>query len=151
MKQIVYIDMDGPMVDFESGIARLDPSVVEEFAGRLDEVPGIFGLMDPTPGAVDAFHRIADRYDTYLLSTAPWENPSAWADKLAFVHRSLGRVAGTPAYKRLIISHNKHLNRGDYLVDDRPNNGASEFEGEWIHYGSKAFPNWDAVLERLGV
>jgi len=56
---------------------------------------------------------------------------------------------GTPAYKRLILSHHKQLNRGDFLVDDRPNNGASEFEGEWLRFGSERFPGWDAVLEYL--
>jgi hypothetical protein len=32
------------------------------------------------------------------------------------------------------------LNRGDFLVDDRPKNGADQFAGEWIHFGSEAFP-----------
>ena len=38
---------------------------------------------------------------------------------------------------------------GDYLIDDRRFNGASEFTGEWIHFGSEKFPNWNSVLKYL--
>ena len=83
--------------------------------------------------------------DTYILSTAPWDNPSAWQHKVEWVRQHLGSVAGTPAYKRLIVSHHKNLNRGDYLIDNRPNNGASEFEGEWVKFGAVKYPDWSAV------
>ena len=35
------------------------------------------------------------------------------------------------------------------IVDDNPNNGAEDFPGEWIHFGSQQFPDWDAVEEYL--
>ena len=38
---------------------------------------------------------------------------------------------------------------GDILIDDRPNNGANNFRGEWIHFGSEKYPNWPAVLDYL--
>lgn len=145
-KKIVYVDMDNVLVDFPSGIARLDESTIKEYEGSLDEVPGIFGLMDPLCGAVEGFKRLAARYDTYILSTAPWENPSAWSDKLLWVKRHLGQAA----YKRLILSHNKHRNAGDYLIDDRTKNGAGDFEGELILFGSEQYPDWAAVLRYLG-
>ncbi|SLB96115.1 Uncharacterised protein [Mycobacteroides abscessus subsp. abscessus] len=56
---------------------------------------------------------------------------------------------GSVAYKRLILSHHKHLNRGDYLVDDRGANGADRFEGEWIKFGSTEFPDWKTVTAHL--
>jgi hypothetical protein len=40
---------------------------------------------------------------------------------------------------------------GDYLIDDRRFNGASEFKGEWIHFGSDSFPKWRSVLEYLNL
>ena len=99
----------------------------------MDDVPGIFALMDPMPGAIEAFNELAKVYDTYILSTAPWNNPSAWEDKIEWVQKHLGDAA----HKRLILSHNKHLNMGDYLIDDRLANGADKFQGEHIHFGQE--------------
>jgi 5'-nucleotidase len=152
-KKIIYIDLDGPTVDFESGIAQLHSATKAEYAGRLDEVPGIFGLMQPTVGAIEAITVLAEHFDVYFLSTAPWENPSAWSDKVLFVQRHFPVIG----HKRLILSHNKHLNRGDYLIDDRPNNGAAEFQGEWIKYGHAYYQNhpdkqsytWATILDYL--
>ncbi|CDF34473.1 5 nucleotidase deoxy cytosolic type C [Chondrus crispus] len=145
MKKILYLDMDNVLVDFESGIARVGESIKAEYMGRLDEVPGIFSLMDSMPGAIAAFHELSGLFDTYILSTAPWENPSAWSDKLLWVKRHIG----DSAHKRLILSHHKHLNEGAYLVDDRTKNGAASFGGEHIHFGTDRFPGWDAVTNYL--
>lgn len=143
--KILYIDMDNVLVDFRSGIEQLSPEITTTYAGRLDEVPGIFSLMASVPDAVDSFKHLADLYDTYILSTSPWENPSAWSDKLLWVKQHLGE----PAHKRLILSHHKNLNTGHYLVDDRTKNGADRFTGEHIHFGSEAFPDWKAVVAYL--
>lgn len=145
MKKVLYVDMDNVLVDFVSGIEQLDPSVRFAYDGRMDEVPGIFSLMAPMPGAIEAFKELAVLYDAYILSTAPWENPSAWSDKLLWVKNHLGEVA----HKRLILSHHKNLNDGDYLVDDRTKNGADAFSGEHIHFGTEAFPDWRAVMTYL--
>ena len=83
--------------------------------------------------------------DTYLVSTASWENSSAWSDKNEWVKKYLGESA----HKRLILSHHKNLNRGDYLIDDRTANGAGEFQGEHIHFGTEKFPVWKSVLDYL--
>lgn len=145
MKKVLYVDMDNVLVDFPSGIAQLDESVQKEFEGRLDEVPGIFSLMLPMPKAIESFKELAELFDTYILSTAPWENPSAWSDKLLWVKNHIGEKA----HKRLILSHHKNLNDGAYLVDDRTKNGADAFAGEHIHFGTGQYPDWDSVLEYL--
>ena len=44
-KKILYFDMDGVLVDFQSGIDKLSEEVKKEYEGRVDEVPGIFSLM----------------------------------------------------------------------------------------------------------
>ena len=144
-KKRLFFDMDNVLVDFASGIARLNEATKQEYEGRLDEVPGIFALMDPMPGAIDAVHRLAEKYDVYILSTAPWKNPYAWADKVAWVTKYLDDVL----HKRLILSHHKDLVKGDYLIDDRSKHGADTFEGEWIQFGSVKFPDWKAVLTYL--
>lgn len=149
MKKILYIDMDNVIVDFTSGIARLAPAVQEEFAGRLDEVPGIFALMDPLPGAIESIGLLHQKFDTYVLSTAPWANPSAWSNKVEWIHRHFGHHKDSPLYKRLILSHHKNLNVGDYLVDDRLKNGADTFPGTHIHFGQEEWPDWTTVTDYL--
>lgn len=144
-RKILYIDMDNVLVDFSSAIWRLPGEVVREYDGRLDEVPGIFAHMDPAPDAVNSFNQLVQMFDTYILSTSPWENPSAWSDKLLWVKRHLGQ----PAYKRLILTHHKNLNSGQFLVDDRTKNGADRFQGEHILFGSERFPDWPAVVRYL--
>ena len=42
MKKIVYVDMDNVLVDFPSGIAKLDASTRDKFAEDLDEVQAYF-------------------------------------------------------------------------------------------------------------
>jgi 5'(3')-deoxyribonucleotidase len=149
MKKTLYIDMDNVLVDFPSGMAACDPTLLKEYDGRADEIPGIFALMQPMPGAIAAYHELSNLFDTYILSTAPWENPTAWSDKLEWVKRHLG----APAYKRLILSHNKHLNRGHYLVDDRSKNGAKEFgdvpDQEWIQFDPDSDTAWTEVVAYL--
>ena len=135
MKKILYIDMDNVLVDFPSAFPKIANDVLIEHEGRLDEVPGIFALMEPMAGAIDAYAQLAEAFDTYILSTSPWENPSAWSDKLIWVKKHLG----PPAYKRLTLSHHKNLNAGHFLVDDRLKNGADKFQGEHLHFGTPNF------------
>ena len=44
-KKRVFVDMDNVLVDFESGLAQVSEEVKQEYEGRLDEIPGLFGLM----------------------------------------------------------------------------------------------------------
>jgi len=56
---------------------------------------------------------------------------------------------GKLAHKRLIMTHRKDLCMGEFLVDDRPNNGAAEFKGEWIQFGQPGFESWVEVKNYL--
>ena len=137
--------MDNVLVDFPSAFPKLSKEILEQYAENKDDIEGIFSLMEPMSGAVAAFEKLSAKYETYILSTAPWDNPSAWTDKLLWVKKYLGKSA----YKRLILSHHKNLNYGDYLVDDRTKNGADKFKGEHIHFGQGDFPDWDSVVRYL--
>ena len=137
--------MDNVLVDFASGLQKVPEKIQVEYQGRLDEIPGIFSLMRPLSGAIFSFDRLSKKYDTYILSTAPWENASAWSDKNLWVKKYLGEIA----YKRLILTHHKNLNIGDLLIDDRTANGADLFNGEHIIFGSKKYPNWKSVCNYL--
>ena len=145
-KKIVYVDMDNVLVDFRYGISCLRDEDREAYRGRYDECPNIFSLMRPMPDAIESFHTLAAHFDVYILSTSPWKNPSAWIHKLEWVQKHFGESSDGPAYKRLILSHHKHLNKGDFLIDDRTKNGADRFEGKHIHFGTPEFPDWKTVI-----
>ena len=119
-KIVVYVDLDDTLVNFMSGVKKCPKETVARYErdengkNQYDNIPGVFALMEPMTGAVEAFQWLAEHFDTYILSTAPWNNPSAWCDKLEWVKRYLGDAA----YKRLILSHHKDMLRGDYLIDD---------------------------------
>ncbi|MEO6326319.1 MAG: hypothetical protein ABIT01_15100 [Thermoanaerobaculia bacterium] len=108
-------------------------------------MPGIFALMDPAPGAVEALTKLAGLFDTDVLSTSPSENPSAWTDKLHWEKQHLG----APAHKRLILSRHKNLNTGDFLIDDRIKNEVDRFTGSHLHPGTEQFPAWASVTAYL--
>lgn len=144
---ILYVDMDNVLVDFPTGIARLSSADAQRYRGHYDDAPGIFALMDPLPGAIEGFTTLARYFDTYILSTAPWDNPTAWSDKVSWVRRHFGTDETSPAYKRLILSHHKDLNVGAYLIDDRLRHGADRFSGEHIHFGQPTFPDWPRVID----
>ena len=147
-KIVVYVDLDNTLVDFMSGVNKCSKEKVAQFEwdenGKqaYDNIPGVFALMEPMKGAVDAFHWLAEHFDTYILSTAPWNNPSAWSDKLEWVKTHLG----DSAYKRLILSHHKDLLRGDYLIDDGDRADIQQFQGKHIQIGKEPFKDWTAVL-----
>ena len=137
--------MDNVLVNFQSGIDKLSDAELITFEGRYDEVPGIFGLMDPIEGAIESYEKLSLRYDTYILSTSPWGNDSAASDKVRWVKKYLGEAA----YKRLILSHHKNLNKGHYIIDDRTKNGVEHFEGEHIHFGQEPYMDWESVCGYL--
>ena len=144
-KKILYIDLDNVIVDYPSG--KMTEQQIKEFEGEhLDDFPVIFSQMLPLEGALEAFDELSNLFNTYVLSTAPWNNKQAWSDKLEWVKRYLGEKA----HKRLILTHNKQLNIGDFLIDDRKENGAEEFTGELIHFKSDPrFMTWENVVKYL--
>lgn len=77
-------------------ISKADSTIKAEYANdgtgksHYDDIPGLFSLMDPMPGAIEAMQELNKFFDLYILSTAPWLNPSAWRDKLEWVQRYFG-------------------------------------------------------------
>lgn len=143
-KQTVYVDMDNVLVNFQSGIDRISDEDKKKYEGDLDDVPGIFALMEPNEGAIEGYKWLCENFDTYILSTAPWDNPSAWQDKLLWVKKYLPK----DAYKRLILSHHKNLLKGDFIIDDRNKRGVDKFYGKHIYFAKEGagFDDWKAVI-----
>lgn len=136
--------MDGVIVDFDSGIQSLSEQEFRDYRDNYPRCPGIFSKMIPMPDALDAVRELFELYDVYILSSPGWGNATAWSDKYDWIVKYLPFMK-----RRLILSSQKHLNIGDYIIDDRLHNGVSEFNGEHIHFGTSDFPGWRSVLDYL--
>ena len=156
-KKIVWLDMDGVLVNFRKGVDEIlerNPEFREKYKGEYDKMHGVFRNPPPIDGAIEAVKKLAEsgKYELYIASTAPWDNPESATDKRYWIEKHFGDLFK----KKMVITHLKNMLIGDYLIDDRTKNGAGEFKGELIHFGYdyvndkfNEYPNWDSVLKKL--
>lgn len=156
-KKIVYIDMDGVLVNF--GWAIQDwfdkhPHLVERYQDCPDHIQGLFRNPPPIEGAIEAVKKLADsgKYDLFIATSAPWGNAGSAMDKRFWIEEHFGNLF----HKRMFVTHRKDLLLGDYLIDDRTKNGAGEFSGELLQFGVNyedgvegPYPNWQSILDYL--
>ncbi|MEQ9008854.1 MAG: hypothetical protein RLP12_13280, partial [Ekhidna sp.] len=101
----------------------------------------------PIQGAIVTIKEIEEYgYDIYILSCPSPLNPHSYTEKRIWIEEHLG----TDYIEKLILTMNKGLVKGDYLVDDwTEGRGQENFEGELLHYGSVKFPNWNTISDYL--
>ena len=153
-KPKLFLDMDNVLVDTLLILNAIDMG--GETVAKPDQIPGIFRDLPPVPGAIDAVNKLRDYYELYILSTAPWQNASAWQDKLIWLQHHFGDDEKSPFYKRVILAHDKSLSRTPeaILVDDRPYHGASGWDdatmdSQWVQYGYEPKMTWQTGLVEL--
>lgn len=156
-KKILYIDMDGVIADFDKSILDFCPELLIEEQYRdvnirdakIDYIcetnQDFFHNLIPIEGAIDAIRILFELYEVYFLSSPMWYVPHSFVGKRIWIEKHFGRLSK----RRLILTHRKDLNIGDYLVDDTTRNGAGEFKGIHIHFGTDEFPNWEVTLKYL--
>lgn len=143
VKKIIYIDMDDVIFNFTKAHDK-----------AIDKVHGIiypqsqldfFRKLEPLENAIESVNELmkSDYYDVYFLTAPSLFNPLCYTEKCLSIKDYFGQAG----VNKLIISPNKALLRGDYLIDDRIiGRGQDKFQGNLIHFGSTIFPNWDTVL-----
>jgi 5'-nucleotidase len=156
-KQIVYIDMDGVIVDFKREIDlhfQKDSNLESIYRENPDEIPGIFKNPQPIEGAIESILKLSQqgKYDLLIATSATWGNVESAMHKREWIERYFGDLFK----KKMIITHRKDLLLGDYLIDDREANGAKDFKGELISFGWayekdewNEYPTWEDVLKKL--
>jgi len=157
MKKILYIDMDGVLVNFDLEISKFfnrHPYLKGRYKHNPDHIHGIFRNPEPIEGAIDAVNKLYEsgKYDMFIATAAPWGNPEAATDKRFWIENHFGNMF----HKKMFVTHRKDLLMGDYLIDDRTKNGAGDFKGELIQFGWNyeeekwnPYPTWESVLEKL--
>ena len=157
-KKIVYIDMDGVLVDFGKAIEDWfisHPHLEERYKTFPDHIQGLFRIAPPMKGAIEAVKKLYEsgKYELMIATSAPWGNPQSNSDKRFWIEDYFGDMF----HKKMFITHRKDLLIGDYLIDDRVKNGAGEFKGELLRFGldwennytPNEYPTWDSILEKL--
>lgn len=93
------------------------PTLTREqvYAAEMDE--SLWDRVKPMPGADEALRSlIADGHDVYIVTATRYETLRAKMDKVLF------RYFPYLSWNNVIITSNKHLIRGDVLIDDGPHN-----------------------------
>jgi 5'(3')-deoxyribonucleotidase len=140
--KIIYVDMDGVLADFKGEYTR---RVLINPDNKFPQAE--YGFFTSLPFIMDAkkgLRSVAKHYDTWILTRPSIHNPLCYTEKRVWVEKKLGMKW----VERLIISPQKGLLKGDYLIDDQP---WPDFEGEQIEFGTEKFPNWNTVMKYLGV
>lgn len=142
----IYIDMDGVMCDFYGALGNRRTKFPEvEFPhSKL----GFFENLEVIDGAIDAVNQLRehDIYDPWILTAPSTRNAHSYTEK----HNWIKKHFGYEFTKKLIISPNKGLLKGAFLIDDYiDGKGQEDFEGELIHFGTERYANWNLVMEYL--
>ena len=148
-KDIIYVDMDGVLADFERAKNDLDELHLYAYDGRADLIPNFFKDLPLISGAKEAMKVLDEHFDVYILSTPPWGNPDAWGHKRLWIEKHFPYL-----WKKVILSHNKGLMKGEYLIDDSDYRGQKDFvnskgEKAHIHFGQPGLENWEKVMDYI--
>jgi 5'(3')-deoxyribonucleotidase len=156
-KKILYLDMDGVLINLDDHIKKwfeLHPHLKERYEHCPDHIHGIFRDPQPIEGAIEGVIKLYEsgKYDLFIATAAPWGNPDAAMDKRYCIEKYFGNFF----HKRMFVTHRKDLLIGDFLVDDSLGNGAKEFKGTLLRFGTdyktgliNEYPTWNDLLERL--
>ena len=142
-KKIVYVDMDGVMCDFFGAAKK---ALTENPKQRYPQSKwGFFLKLEEIPGAIEGFKKLQKKYDVWILTRPSFMNVNCYTEKAQWVWDHLGY----DVLEKTIFSGDKSLLIGDYLIDDQNNANQDKFKGEWIHFNSSKFKNWDDVVNYL--
>ena len=156
-KKIIYIDMDGVLVNLGKAFdnfVEMHPHLKERYKHNPDHIQGVFRTAPPIDGAIEAVKKLAEsgKYELFIATASPWGNPMAASDKRFWIEDYFGKLF----HKRMFVTHRKDMLMGDYLIDDTTKNGAGEFKGELLQFGTdwrtgkpNKFATWESILEYL--
>jgi 5'(3')-deoxyribonucleotidase len=137
-KKILYVDMDGVLCDYKTAYLNAIQRTPEIIYPQSQI--GFFLNLKPLPMVCD-MDFYYENFDTYILTSPSVKNPLCYTEKRLWIEKHLGMKY----CDKLIISPNKTLNKGNYLIDDN----FWEFEGKLLLLGSKEFPKFNDVFKYL--
>lgn len=141
---IIYIDMDGVLADYDKAFAEVRSAQPE--VNYPQSLPQFFENLEPIDGAIDAYFKLCQEHDVYILTAPSNRNPLSYTEKRLWIENHLG----FEATERLIICSNKGLLKGDVLIDDNiDGKGQENFEGQVLHFGSEQYYKWTNIIQKI--
>lgn len=139
----IYIDMDNVLCDYKKAhdeAIKNKPEIVYPQSQY-----GFFRDLEPINSAIYMFKKLSENFDVWILTAPSIQNPMCYTEKREWVGKNLGYDAA----ERLIISPNKSLLIGDYLIDDIVEGRAKQdqFKGTQIVFGNEKYPDWFKVMD----
>ncbi len=186
MTQTILVDMDSVLADYnkkkyeimvERGYPEYQkPEDQTHFYGRdtpgysdeikamsLGKEAGFFESLEPIEGGLEALKEMLELGFNVRICTAPYiTNPTGFQAKADWVEKHLG----IDWVARTIMTNDKSLAKGDFLIDDKPfSMMKNSLTPEWKHlvfeqkYNEGTAPkgdyinwkNWKEVLRNHGV
>lgn len=142
-KDTIFVDMDDTLCNF-----------MKAYSIALHKEPGIiypqsqlkfFENLEPIEGAIEGYKKLKEKYNVYILSKPSIYNPLSYTEKRLWVEKYFG----FKECNNLILSCDKTLLRGKYLIDDCEQAGLLVPEWEHIVFGSLKFPDWPSIIKYL--
>ena len=153
-KPVVNIDMDGVLAGFDhkvDEIAKRDhdldppefrhnfysatnyPEEYQEAIKAATKEKGFFASLPVLDGAIHGINRVIDAgYHPRILSSPIRTNPHSEREKLEWLEEHIEPHIGSFIVAQAVITSDKHLYDGAFLIDDRPHINHSE-DAVWEH------------------
>jgi 5'-nucleotidase len=150
-REIVLVDMDGVIADFDSYVVgQLPPEVPrveranfyvahdypehEQLVREITAHPQFFSELEPVENALEGWQRLLDLgYDPVICSAPLRSNRSAIEGKIIYLTKHFVPQFGAQVVERAIIDKKKYLYGGLVLIDDRPEVDTGNGQAEWQH------------------
>ena len=128
--KIIYIDLDDVLADyFGATKCPITGKIREHMMWDKD----FFLNLKPIPGSKGSvFELMKHGYDVWILSQPLADSPESYMDKAKWVQLHFPSL-----YKKLILTQDKGLHIGDYLIDDNEGKWKQKFEkngGRFVHF-----------------
>jgi 5'(3')-deoxyribonucleotidase len=129
-KKIIFLDMDDVLADYAKAAVDYNSKKVLEYK-MWDK--DFFLNLKPIPGAQGAAFELAKMgFDLHVLSQPLADGPESYSDKAKWIQLYFPHL-----YKKITLTQDKGLVRGDYLIDDNYKKWQNPFEangGKFIHF-----------------
>jgi 5'(3')-deoxyribonucleotidase len=144
--KIVYLDMDGPLADFDKAIGeeRNENGDPPEMFKK-----GFFRNLEVTPYAKMGVSLLLDceDIDLYIASKPSTKNLYSATEKYEWIDEHFPELL-----KKVFLTCDKGKLIGDYLIDDDADRWKRKFKGEFIQfYPAAPLTSWYNIVDTLGV